>query len=252
MLQKLSVIAKIPNISKKLAIVGSLFILAAVFFLFGGLQVSNLERMKIEDASNSYLSYFEEIQNNRGNGLDQYIVYALTYSYNEKNDSSLTSLEIQKMIKDIFNVKLSEDKVQKNGISPLLLEKHVAYDQKSDTYTLDTNVFSQSDLAEIPIYKYRIQSIKKKSGSRYVVQYKKYVVENPYDILNYYGNSVGGGTSNRVDTTKILNYLTAKGKIIDIKLACNDEILEKYGKDEGNVTIVYRIHNDQLQIINLK
>lgn len=239
------------NLAKKLAIGGLLFIFAAVFFLFGGLQVSNLEKLKIEDASNSYISYFEEMQNTKGNGLDQYIVYALTYSYNENNISSLTSSDIHDLIESIFAVDLPIEKIQKNSVTSLLLEKHINYDPTKDTYILNTEVFSQSDLAEIPIYKYQIQSIKKKSGNRYVVQYKKYKVENPYDILNYYGNSIGG-TSKRIDTTKISNYLTAKGKIIDIKLACNDEILKRYGKEEGNVTIIYKIRDNHLQIINLK
>ena len=239
------------NLSKKLAVGGLLLIIAAFFFMFGGMQVSELERMKITDASNEFISYFEEIQSEKGNGIDQYILYSLTYSYNQNDVPNLTSREIKNFVKSTFNIDLSEDKITGNGVSPLLLEKHVSFDPAKKMYSIDTNYYSQTEIANLPIYKYQVQKIQKKSGGRFVVQYKKYKVENPYDILNYYGDTAGG-TSNRIDTSKILNYLTAKGKIIDIKLACNDEILKKYGKEEGKVTIVYKIHDNNLQIINLK
>ena len=239
------------NLSKKLTIGGLLLIIAAFFFMFGGMQVSELERIKIKDATNEFISYYEEIESEKGNGIDQYILYSLTYSYNQNDVSSLSSRDIRLFVKDTFNIELSEDRITGNGVSPLLLEKHVSFDPSKKMYSIDTNYYSQTELANVPIYKYQIKKIKKKSGGRFVVEYKKFKVENPYDILNYYGNTTGG-TSQRIDTTKILNYLTAKGKIIDIKLACNDEILKRYGKDEGKVTIVYKIHDDNLQIINLK
>jgi len=95
------------------------------------------------------------------------------------------------------------------------------------------------------LYKYSIN--KKINSKKFIVKYDRYIVTNPYDVLNYYEkNNINN--KDKYDTSNINKYLNGEGKIKLIKNAINKD----KGKKEGNVEITYIIKDKQLLVDNIK
>ena len=98
----------------------------------------------------------------------------------------------------------------------------------------------------------------KKKKNKFIVTYDKYVVENPYEILNYYNDSAMNIPEDQkenyqpYDTSAIYNYLTCKGKITTLKDAITKDNIEKLGKIDKQLEVTYIIKDDNLVIDNIK
>ena len=238
---------------KKKAIV-IVIVVAVILFLVQGIilckRVSKLEQIKINDESNQYIEFLETLDYSDSNDVDKYILYALVYNFNNEYVNELSSEKIAHLVNNIFKVDLKTVDIDSNGVSPLLLNNHVSYDNEKRVYVYNYQEMSQNEISKIPIYKYKIVSIKKRISGKYVVKYKKYAIENPYDIFNYYGGLEEKEHS--YDTSKIYQYLTGSGRILDIKIACSDEVLKKYGKEKGTLKVTYKVVDNNVQIIKMK
>lgn len=192
-------------------------------------KITGLEKALLTEQTEKAMLYVDSIDIN-DTQTDSYILYALEYSYNENDKDTLTYKEIQTIIKNIFDKDLSEDSLNAVGITPLLLDNNVIHKMEEKSYSINKKNMTQRQIANIPINIYKQTKVKKKR-SKYIVEYEKITIENPYDILNYYNDlSASQPDQEPYDTTAIMNYLTAKGKMKDIKSVVNDKIIEQYGK----------------------
>ena len=228
-------------------------LLLVILLIIKTTKLSKIEKIKIEDTSSDIMLFYEEIDNKEVNYTDGYIAYALEYSYNLNDKSELTTKEIKELIESKFNIKLEEDKINDVGITPYLLKKNISHDPSEKKYSIDKSILTQQDIASIPITKYEITNIKKK-GKKYIVTYDKYVVKNPYEIMNYYSdlNVQSEEEETTYDTSEILNYLTCKGKITSVKKILTKDDLETLAKKEKSIEIKYILVDGNLKIDNSK
>ena len=218
-------------------------------------QISNLEEIKINETSKTTMLFMEEIETSKD--LDRYISYALEYSYNIDDKDTLTTKEIKDFIEKRFNVTLGEEELNNIGVTPYLLDKSIGHNPEEKTYRIDKSGITQPMIAKIPVVKYEINSMKKKKN-KFIVTYDKYVVANPYEILNYYNDSAMNIPEDQkenyqpYDTSAIYNYLTCKGKITTLKDAITKDNIEKIGKIDKQLEVTYIIKDDNLVIENIK
>ena len=246
---------KKKNLIIILGVVLLLVVLLVILFIINSNKLTDLERIKIEDNSKDVMLFMEEVETSKD--IDRFIAYALEYSYNLNDKDILTAKEIKELIQSKFNVELKEDSINDVGVTPYLLDKHIAHDPEEKTYSINKKDLTQAAIAKIPVVKYEISKIKKK-GKKYIVTYNKYVVENPYEVLNYYNDMTGKLTDEEkenytpYDTSDIYNYLTCKGKITSVKEAIDKDNIEKVGKVDKEITVTYIIKDDKLLIDEVK
>ena len=232
-----------------------LVIILVIIILFN--HMTKLEKDLLTENSNEIMLYMDSIEESKDKKLDSYILYALEYGYNEQDKEKLTAKEIKKIIENIFNIKVKTKDINLIGITPLLLDKGTIHNPEEQTYEIVRSNITQRQIADIPIVTYKIKSMKK-HGSKYIIKYQKVTIKNPYEILNYYSdlNSKNIEKEKNVkmyDTSKIMNYLTAKGKIKDVKLAVNDELIKKEGKiDKKLVKIIYKLKGTKFVVDKVK
>ena len=92
--------------------------------------------------------------------------------------------------------------------------------------------------------------------------YREYIIENPFDMLNYYldKNMAAEGVEKEngdvvydlVDITPIRNYLMGNGKIGDVKNSIMDEDIKEYAKKGKKIKITYTVKDDKLLIDKIK
>ena len=119
-------------------------------------------------------------------------------------------------------------------------EKSIIYNSEKNTFSIIKDKKSYAQIASEKIVKYEIDTVKKKNN-KYIIKYNKYVVTNPYEIVNYYNE-------NNEDTKEINDYLsgnTSKNKILKY---INKDNINKIGKKEEEVKITYIIKNNKVLI----
>lgn len=206
-------------------------------------NINKLEKIKIEEVSNDIMSFMEEIEDVDSKEVDKYISYALEYSYNFNDKNELTVKEIKDLIESKFTIKLKEKDIKDIGITPLLLDKNIYHNPEENKYSIDKSNITQPMIAKIPITTYEIDTIERKKD-KYIITYDKYVVSNPYEVLNYYND-------NNIDSKqskKIMDYLTCKGKITSVKEAINKDNITKVGKIKESVIVTYILKKDKLLV----
>ncbi|MBO5475965.1 MAG: hypothetical protein J5982_05675 [Bacilli bacterium] len=225
-----------------ISILGVLILLVIILLvlLLSSNKIRELEKIKIEEVSKDTLKYLEDY-NISEKKYDKYILYALEYSYNENGITELSYEEIIEIVSKRFNVEIKPEILDSMGITELLVENFVTINNEGK-YELIRKHMTQSYIAEIPVVEYKIDKIKRKD-KKYIVTYDKYVINNAYDVLNYYSQNKPD-----YDTTKIYNYLTCKGLLKDVKETITDEVLENIGKKEKGIKVTYIIDNDNLLV----
>lgn len=241
---------------------GVILVIILIIILIRG-HMTNLEKDILKKDSTRIMLYMDNIENSKSeekDELDSYILYALEYGYNEYDKEKLTAKEIKKIIESNFTKKVSEEKINRIGITPLLMEKNIVHDPESKTYEIPRENITQRQIADTPITYYNEIKVKK-SGKKYIIKYQEVTIKNPYDILNYYSDLNNENTKKNkkeeniktYDTSKIMNYLTTKGKIKDVKLKINDGVIKKYGKVEKKpVKVIYKLKNTNFIVDKIK
>ena len=218
-------------------------IILSVFLIKGkNSKITELEESTIVDVSNPSMLYMDMVEGVEADGQDVYVAYALAYSYNENDKESLTIDEIESIVKDVFNIKLDKEKLKEGIITPALAENFISFDNETEEYTINVSEKSYTDIANTEVVVYVYDSAVKKKD-KYIVSYKKYVVSNPYEVLNYYDN-----LEEEYDTTKILDYLKGKEKVNVIKSVVTPSMVDSVADYEKTVKVTYILKNNKLLI----
>ena len=241
-----------------------IFLVAFLVYFLGTKNVSKIEENKLKDNSTNLINYIEDISLSKSKDIDKYIIFALDYSYNVNSKREMTCDEISEFLKNNFKKKISSDDVKNMGVSPLMLEKNITYDNVKNSYKLSDVKQNADKIAEEKIVYYKLNKIRKSNKKKYTITYTKYVIEDPYKMLDYYieKNRVTEGekqedgtmTYNLTDTTILKNYLMGSAKIGDIKnfIKDNEADLDKYAKKNGKLKITYISDGENLLISKIK
>ncbi len=271
--KKISTLYKKIWINKKyrkvfLGVIAALFIVIAIIIIVSSSRkLSSIEERELKKNSEIVMSYMEEIENVKKAELSSYIIYAMEYNYNENDKTSLTLSKMKTLLESVFNKTFSTKEIEKIGITPDMLDKNISYDPGEKKFTIDKSSFSYADIAATKIVKYQLQSIKKTGKNKFVAIYDKYVVSNPYEVLNYYDNLNNENNSKKdnkkdskkqttkvktYDTTDIFNYLTGKEKVKVMKTYITNENASKVGKKKGTVIVKYLLEDDNILVNEIK
>ena len=234
---------------KRNILIGVLGIIVLLVILISCSRVTPLEEKTIREVSKRVMPYMDRIENSKESKLNKYVYYALEYAYNENNKTELTVNEVKKIILDVFNYDTSDKKLKNIVLSPEMMQNYITYDFVTEKYRIDKSQITQSEIAKKKLTFYEIDSIKKISSEHFKVTYDKYVVTNPYEILNYYSDLNNKNNSKKkYDITPIYNYLVAKGKEKDIKDYVIGGNFDKFAKKKGKFKVDYVVKNDKLVI----
>ena len=232
-------------------------------------ELTEVEQLKIKEISQDISPYLEEIEDNESDGLDRYIIFALEYAYDKEAKDTLTVSEMIDLITSKFSVEVDKEKLEEVGITPLMLDKSITYDMLKESFHINKFELSNQDIAALKIVTYLEQDIKKISNNEFSVTYKKAVVTNPYEILNYYTDLNNKNSAPKIDeetgeiiesteepviydTTEINAYLRGKEKVSTIKKYINLDNINQVGKDEGTIEVIYILDSDKILVKELK
>lgn len=242
-------------------------VMSLVVIVINSQKLSSIEKRELNKNSEIVMSYMEEVENAKKIGLSSYVIYAMEYNYNENDSTVLTVKKMVTILESVFNRKFSVKEIEKLGITPDMLDKNISYDPGTKKFSIDKSSYSYADIAQTKIVTYQLQNIKKNGKNRFTAIYEKYVVSNPYEVLNYYDalnnnydeskNSKNKKkeikiTQKRYDTTDIFNYLTGKEKLKVMKTYITNENVSKFGKSKGTVVVKYVIDEDKILIKQIK
>ena len=228
---------------------GFIVVLSIIMFILNLNKITKLEKVKIEEKSDEISDYFSEITENKDDkGI--YINFAVEYLYNTKDKETYTIEEIKDVINDNFDLEYTDKTIAEIGISQAMQGKGIVFDNSTGNFKY-SNTRTITDIANDKIYYFKIDKIKKINKNKFKVTYKKYVVEEPYEILNYYNDyniQHYDKSDEQFDTTKIVNYLKGKEKIGVIKKIIREEDGKTFGKESGKTNVTYVIKNKKLLI----
>ena len=137
-----------------------------------------------------------------------------------------------------------------------MLNKGIVFDSANNQFKYNINN-TRLDIANKKIIKYELKKIKKINKNKFKVIYDKYLVENPYDIYNYYNekniskneiSEITQGELNKDDLSLITDYLKGEEKLSKIKNMINKNNIKNFGKIDGEISIIYVIKNEKLVI----
>ena len=238
---------KILN-NKLIMIVEGLIIILLLICIFNK-KISKIEKIYIDNVSSNIMPYFYAIDLD-STSLDKYIYYTLEYNYNEYNKISMKTEEIVDFIKNKFKIKIDSEDIIDIGITPIMAEKNIVYSSEIDEYSINSVKKSYKEIASIPITTYKIKKIKKLNNKKYKVIYEKYIIENPYELLNYYNDL--NMDKNNYDTSDISSYLSGEKSVKVLNKYLNKDVLNNIGKKDKNIKVTYIIENDKFLISNIE
>ena len=228
---------------------GFIIVLAFIMLILNYNKITKLEKVKIEEKSAEISDYFNEITENKDD-KGNYINFAVEYLYNTKDKEKYTIDEIKDVINSNFDLEYTDKTIGDIGISQAMQGKGIVFDNATGTFKYSYSR-TITDIANDKIYYFKINKIKKINKNKFKVVYDKYVVSNPYEILNYYNDyniEHYDKIDEQFDTSKIVNYLKGKEKVGAIKKIIREEDNKKFGSVEGKTTVVYVIKDKKLLI----
>lgn len=237
--------------SKKVKIIvgSSIGLLILLILLIVGISLmwkrpslSTLEEKTLRDTEKDVMLYFDKIDT-ENNGIEQYITFALELSTNENNKTELNFQEISDIVSKYFNTSLNEEDLKNNGISALLASSNITYNDEEKTYAIHKDKLTQQDIAnkEIAVYNYNTA---KKQKDKYVVNYKKYLIKNPYNVFNYFKDK--GSDDAKADA--ILKYLKGDGNSNIIKSSVDSSMINDVADYQKDIELTYIVKDNKLLI----
>lgn len=236
----------IKNTSKKKLIAYTLAIVLVlgiiIFFCVNNFVITKMEKSTIREYNEKIEEHLDILLDDKEDG--KYIIFAIRYLNNISGNDHISGEEVIKVVNDTFELKYSKDTLSKIGITPGMHSKGIMYDEANNVYTYK-NEQTRTDIAATPVKKYAIKKMSKKSKTKFVVTYKVYTVENPYEILNYF-NDYNSNAKEKVDTKPILDYLKGNGNISKVKALITEDNIKKFGKIDKDVKVTFVIKNEKL------
>lgn len=253
------------------------FVIAIVgvgFLLFGNKKMSSIEKNKLEEVGNKYMPYLSYyIDNKKDDKINGYVLFALNYFYNEEDKEEVKFNDVIKLTKEVFGEKIKKEDLEKLGLSSYMIENGINYNPGSTVYTISQKN-SMPELAKKEIIKYNQVKAVKKNSNTYVVTYDRYIVEKPYELMNYYMD-FNSGTPEQNTTSKkskktttttavaenkeakqasddILEYLRGKAKVGTITKYITADSIKRCGKIGDKITITYKSTDEGLVINKIK
>ncbi|MCX4248602.1 MAG: hypothetical protein OSJ65_02420 [Bacilli bacterium] len=236
------------NKKKILIIVGIVIALVAIIcliFIFLGKdnkKLNELELNALTESGKKTSLYFDKLLEKDTNGVEEYICFALFYSENELNKNTLTSKEISNIIKEYFNLDITEKRIEDNGLSPLLVMNSISFNDETKIYNKDSTNYTQADIAHMDVSIYLFDKAKKQKD-KYVVTFKEYTIIDPYKVLNYYQD-----LNDDENVAKALDYLKGKSNVSDFKKLINSDMIEKVSELKDSIDVTYIIKDNKLLI----
>ena len=226
--------------------VGIVSLVIIVVFLVLSRNISQIERNTIMDKSKVY-SYYLEYAENKKKGTDDYIIFALKYSTINNHKSGLTSAELSNLISEIFNVNIDEDTIRKNGVSEKMVNENIMYSPSDDMYDYITPKLDPKTIAETQVSYYQFKKLTRINSKKYSVVYQKYIIEDPYKVLNYYLDK--NNQSDRIyDIAPYRNYLVGSDSIVRFKESIIPEDISNYAKKDKKYKVTYVVKDDKVLI----
>ena len=245
--------SKIKGILNNKIVLASIISVVVIIIIVIGLwmnskRLTNLEKIKIEETCNKISNYLDEVYM-FDDDARKYIDFAAEYLYNQENKEEFSLNDVLNIINDTFDIDYSEEDFAKVGISSRMLDKNIIYDNTSNSFKYKQNK-TQADIANTLIVKYELKKMKKINKKKFEVTLDKYVVENPYEVLNYFNdyNMKQEDSSKRFNTDDIVKYLKGKENVKVIKDLINKDNIEKFGKIDGSIKITFVIKDNKLKI----
>ena len=238
-----------------IAIVFLIMLLACFIFFRKSKKMTNLERIKVEETSNEIADYLDEITEHDDES-GKYICFAIEYLYNNTDKNVFSADEIIEIVNKYFDKEYDIETIAGIGITPYMADKGIVFDLSNASYTYNKSNI-KSDIAKTTIVKFELKKVKKINNKSFEATFSKYVVTNPYKILNYYNdedlfkkkmNSDSKGNDNKV----ISDYLKGKAKVKEVKKMITKDNISKIGKIDSDVTIKYVVKDNKLKIEKIK
>ena len=222
-----------------------LVVFIIIVILLNTLVFSRLEKVKINEVNENIANYIDEVvlyPEDEG----RYINFAIEYLYNTTDKKKFSFDEVLEVINNTFQVDYDEKKLEDIGITIEMVNKGIVIEGNNHEYVYN-NSKTRADIANTKLVKFYPKNTKRISLNQYKVTYDKYLVENPYEILNYYDEK-NINSEDKYDTTKIVEYLKGNEKSSAIKEAITTDNIEKIGKIDGQVTITFIVKNNKVLI----
>lgn len=232
---------KIDKVMIQRFIIVILFIIILIVMLTGN-KISTLEEESVISYSDIMINYIEDIEDVKDKEYDKYIINSLKYYYNEENKTEVGVKEVSEFIEKNYNIKISSKKMLELGISEKLMKENITFDSQKETYQYNLNK-TLKDIANTKIASYKKINVKKNSKNIYQVTYQKYVIKNPYEVLNFYQDK---------DVTKIKNYITGKGTVKEFLESIEEKDLDKFATKKNEITVEYKVIDRKLTVSKVK
>lgn len=222
-----------------------LIITSCLFIIFRfNKKATDLETIKLKEVSLKSSLYFEELEGDSDKEI-KYMTYILYSNLNQDNIVEMSNEDMKKELEANFDISLDEEELDNASLTFNSNEKMVHYDSMEKKYILDLNYLTNQDIAKIPIIKYELKKIIKINNKKFKIQYTRYQIDNPYDILNYFSD-------NGYDTKNIRDYLSGKESKAAIKKLLNVDYLSNMNAKKNTITVTYIVKDDKILIDSIK
>lgn len=244
-----------------------LLILGLILIIIKSTRVSKVERIKLEDVSSDIINYMYNIDNKEYQQVEKYLLFALDYSLNENNKEKVTLKEVEEIINDRFDNDFDDNDFLDLGITPEMSKRDIHFEHETSTYTINKQQLTSSDTAEVPIYSYAINKIRKSSSNKYIVTYDKYKINYAYKILDFYekknlpkdsipnenGELINIEIENKtIDTSDITKYIHGEANRGVLNKYLTKECLQNIGENQGKLTIYYIVRDSKIIVDKIK
>ena len=204
-------------------------------------KLSDAEQALLSQFNEKVLPYLDEIDSDQTfspHEEEKLIAFAVMQAYGEENKTEFTLGEINNIIGQFFNKEISTENYDQNTPSPYLQEKGIYYMLGEDRYIYEPRTKSKHEIASTPINAY-IQKEAKIRNNVITVTYSKYLIEDPYAVLN-------DASGAQKDTTGVGDYLAGKGKAKNLKRLISAENADKVATFQKDYTLTLEIKNNKI------
>lgn len=225
-----------------------IIILGFVIYINNSRKVTKLEKVMIQEYSDKYSDYYDEILDNSDNKC-RHINFVLEYLLNTEEIKSVSTKEVKKYINEILGIDYDYNDLVNLAAIDNRIKAGFTYSIEDKMFRYNSKV-TRTDIIKKSLVKYEIKSIKRKGNNKFVVTYKKYEIKNPYDLYNYYNdlNINKKSDEKKEDITDIAEYLKGSRKTKDVKRFITKECVKKIGTIK-NIKIEYELKNDKLVLV---
>lgn len=239
----------VQTIDKGILLIGLAVIVALVVLivLFAGAnKLSESDKKVINDASDKYMNYMSLVEESTHDDNGKYINYAITYVSNEEEKNNVSITEVITVLDRVFDIQLTEEEITKIGITEDMFNNGVVYEPTVKEFSIN-NVKTNQDIQATELKKYVISKITKKGKNKFVVVYDKYLIKDPYKVLNYYHDF-----DVSFDVEPIKKYLQGKANLKTILSYINDTNVSKIGEKTDKLKVTYEFKDGNLKIESFK